>query len=109
MFRTPQQLKKNCRGCALARTADITGDTWSLLIIRDLMSGSKRFGDLESSLAGVSSRTLVKKLKFLEDHSIICRKQFREMPPRVEYGLTKNGKELNGIIEAMRKYGEKYL
>lgn len=109
MFRTEKQEKKNCKGCALARTANLVGDTWSLLILRDLMEGPKRFGDLETSLSGVSSRTLCKKLLFLEENSIVGRREFSEKPPRVEYELTKKGLEFSGVIEAMRKYGEKYL
>lgn len=109
MFRTEKQQKKNCRTCPLARTADLVGDTWSLLILRDLMEGPKRFGDLESSLSGVSSRTLCKKLEYLEENAIINRQEFSEKPPRVMYRLTKKGLEFNSVIEAMRTYGEKYL
>lgn len=109
MFRTERQHKKHCKNCPLARTADIAGDTWSLLILRDLMEGPKRFSDLESSLTGVSSRTLVKKLQFLEDRAIVSRQEFHEKPPRVEYELTKKGHEFNSVIDAMKRYGEKHL
>lgn len=109
MFRTKKQRAKLCSACPVAKTADLVGDSWSLLIVRDLLTGSKRFGELESSLSDVSSRTLVNKLSFLEEKGIIKRRAFREKPPRVEYTLTKRGQALYGIAEAMRKYGEKYL
>ena len=90
-----------CTDCPIARTANIIGDTWSLMIIRDLCSGTKRFGELTRSLEGVSSRTLTKKLQFE-------RVEYSEVPPRVEYSLTKKGKELNTIIENLRTFGEKH-
>lgn len=97
-----------CSGCPVARTANLIGDTWSLLIVRDLFSGPQRFGELASSLEGVSSRTLTKKLQFLEEHGIIERTEYSEVPPRVEYSLTKKGTELSAIIEDLRKFGEKH-
>ncbi len=109
MFRTKEQEKELCDTCPIAKVANLIGDTWSLLIIRDLEKGTRRFGELETSLAGVSSRTLTKKLQFLEAHKIIERKEYSEKPPRVEYSLTPNGKKFHEIIEAMRAYGEKYL
>lgn len=109
MLRTKKQEKQICTECSLAKTANVIGDTFTLLIIRDLLSGPKRFGDLETSLSGVSSRTITKKLQFLEEKKLIARKAFGEKPPRVEYSLTKNGKALHKIVEAMRTYGKKYL
>ena len=97
-----------CSDCPIARTANIIGDTWSLMIIRDLFSGPKRFGELATSLEGVSSRTLTNKLKFLEKHTIITRTEYAEKPPRVEYSLTKKGTELSAIIENLRRFGTTY-
>jgi DNA-binding HxlR family transcriptional regulator len=109
MLRTRNQEKKICGSCPLAKTANLMGDTFTLLIIRDLLSKPKRFGDLEVSLPGVSSRTITKKLQFLESKGLVSRQAFNEKPPRVQYSLTKNGKALHKIIESMRTYGEKYL
>jgi DNA-binding HxlR family transcriptional regulator len=109
MFRNKKQQKKHTSECAVARVADLVGDTWSILILRDLCDGAKRFGDLASSLSGVSTRTLTKKLQLLESHSIVRRIAYSEKPPRVEYQLTKKGLEFNKIINAMRSYGKKYL
>ena len=108
MFRTKAQTKNMCGDCPIARTANLIGDTWSLMIVRDLFDGPKRFGELCISLEGVSSRTLTNKLKFLEEHAIITRTEYSEKPPRVEYALTKKGTELSAIIEDLRKFGEKH-
>lgn len=109
MLRTKKQEKNICSDCPLAKTANLMGDTVTLLIIRDLLAKPKRFGDLETSLSGVSSRTITKKLQLLESKKLIVRHAFNERPPRVEYSLTKNGKALSKMIETMRSYGEKYL
>ncbi len=109
MFRTEEQKKKLCSGCPIARVANIMGDSNTMLIIRDLLGGPKRFGGLETSLSGVSSRTLTKKLVELVLNGIVKRKEFKEKPPRVLYSLTKKGLGLHGIAKAMMKYGEKYL
>lgn len=109
MLRTKKQIKNICKECPLAKTANIIGDTFTLLIIRDLLSKPKRFGELERSLSGVSSRTITKKLKILENIGFIKRFKFLEKPPRVEYSLTNKGKDLNKIIETMKKFGERYL
>lgn len=109
MLRTKEQVKGICNECPLAKTANIIGDTFTLLIIRDLLDRPKRFGDLEKSLSGVSSRTITNKLKFLEDNKLIKRKEYNEKPPKVEYSLTPNGRALSKIVDAMRSYGNKFL
>lgn len=95
--------------CPVARTAELLGDECTLLIVRDLLRGTRRFGELEQSLSPISSRTITNKLKALEDHGLIERKAFREKPPRVEYSLTKEGKKLQTLIEDMRVFGKKFL
>ena len=108
-LRTEQQRKSICTTCPVAKVADTLGDSCSLLIIRDLMTGPKRYSELSSSLTGISSRTLAKKLKGLEDEKIIERREFDEHPPRVVYKLTRKGAALQDIYDAMRTYGKKYL
>ena len=95
--------------CPIARVAELLGDPCTLLIVRDLLSGTKRFKDFEQSLSPMSSRTIAKKLKILEEKSIITRTAFKERPPRVEYALTKEGKHLSALINDMRLFGEKFL
>ncbi len=101
--------KKNPDFCPIARVAELLGDTCILLIVRDLLTGTKRFKDIEHSLSPISSRTITNKLKLLEEKHIITRTQFKEKPPRVEYALTKEGKRLHAIIEDMRIYGKTFL
>lgn len=109
MLRTEKQVKNICNECPLAKTANLMGDTFTLLIIRDLLLKPKRFSEIERSLAGVSSRTISNKLKFLESKNIIKRSETRDKPPHIEYYLMKNGRALFKIIETMRIYGKKYL
>ena len=104
-----KETKESCDECPIAKVTGLIGDHWSPLIVRDLLSGPKRFGDFSISLAGISSRTLTKKLQFLEKNMMIEREEYSEKPPRVEYTLTKKGREFNHVIEAMRTYGEKWL
>jgi len=95
--------------CPVARTAEIISGKWTLLIIRDLASGVKRFNQLERSLHGISPKTLSERLRSLEEEGIIFRRTFAEVPPRVEYSLTEKGRDLVVLIESMRNYGERWL
>lgn len=95
--------------CPVERTARLVGDKWSLLIIRDLVTGCKRFGELQKSLQGISPRTLSERLSKLEAEGLVKRQVYAEIPPRVEYSLTEKGEALVGLIEAMRAYGETWL
>lgn len=95
--------------CPIERTAHLLGDSWTILIVRDLMSGAKRFGQLQDSLGSVSPKTLSHRLKMLEHADILTRQAYAEIPPRVEYKLTEKGYALSQVIEAMRLFGEQYL
>jgi DNA-binding HxlR family transcriptional regulator len=95
--------------CPVCRTAEIISGKWTLLVIRDLADGSKRFCELERSLEGISPRTLSLRLRALEDHGIVVRNTYPEVPPRVEYALTDKGRALVPLIEDMRSYGRRWL
>ena len=95
--------------CPVARTAQIISGKWTILIIRDLTSGVKRFHELERSLQGISPKTLSERLRSLEDVGIIIRQTFAEVPPRVEYSLTEKGRDLVPVIDSMRNYGQQWL
>lgn len=95
--------------CPVARTARIIGTKWTLLIIRDLATGTKRFCELERSLDGISPKTLSERLRSLEREELIERRPFPEIPPRVEYSLTSKGSSLIPVIESMREYGRRWL
>jgi DNA-binding HxlR family transcriptional regulator len=101
----------NKEQCPVAITASLLSDESTILIIRDLLNGPKRFckiGKDGNNKLLMSTRTLSKKLKELELNAIISRKKFNESPPRVEYTLTKKGRDLEETIQAMRAYGKKY-
>jgi len=95
--------------CPVARTAEIISGKWTLLIIRDLTSGVKRFNQLERSLCGISPKTLSERLRSLEMEGVLLRRKFAEVPPRVEYSLTEKGRDLVGVIDSMRSYGKRWL
>ncbi len=95
--------------CPVARTAEIISGKWTLLIIRDLATGTKRFSQLERSLHGISPKTLSERLNSLEHEGIIKRQTFAEVPPKVEYTLTDKGQDLVALVETMRSYGQRWL
>src|SRR5436305_8833528 len=95
--------------CPIARTAEIISGKWTLLIIRDLASGVKRFNQLERSLHGISPKTLSERLRSLEEEGVILRKTFAEVPPSVEYSLTEKGRDLVEVFESIRSYGKRWL
>lgn len=95
--------------CPVAQTAAILGGKWTILIIRDLASGVKRFNQLERSLQGISPKTLSERLRSLEEEGIVVRRTFAEVPPRVEYSLTAKGCDLISVIDSMRNYGKRWL
>jgi DNA-binding HxlR family transcriptional regulator len=102
----PANHKLECGVCA---TAEILCSKWTAIVIRDLAESSARFCELERSLKGISPRTLSLRLRDLEENGIVERKTFAEVPPRVEYALTRKGRALIPVIDAMRKYGEDWL
>jgi DNA-binding HxlR family transcriptional regulator len=91
--------------CPVRKTMEVIQGKWTLLILRDLMGGSRRFGELRRSLAGVSPRTLSVRLRELEAEGILTRTIYAEVPPRVEYRLTVTGAGLKTVIAAMAKWG----
>ena len=95
--------------CPVGCCAEIISGKWTLLVIRDLADGSRRFCELERSLEGISPRTLSLRLRALEEHGIVERHTYPEVPPRVEYALTEKGRALVPLIEDMRSYGRRWL
>ena len=91
-------------GCPVARTAEIIGNKWTPLIVRDLARGRRRFSELERSLGGISPKTLSERLKRLEEAGVVTRACFAEVPPRVEYSLTPMGFVLFPVIDSMRAF-----
>ncbi len=99
---------KKILDCPVATTINLIGNKWKLLIIRDLLSGTKRFGELRKSLSGISQRVLTENLRDLENDGLVDRKVYAEVPPRVEYSLNQTGVSLQPIISAMAEWGTKY-
>jgi len=95
--------------CPIARTLDIIGERWTILILRDLIvSGPRKFHDFEHSLRGISPNTLSTRLKRLEDSGIVERRFYDQHPPRAEYALTKQGEELRPVLRALRDWGQRH-
>lgn len=99
---------KKTLDCPVATTINLIGNKWKLLIIRDLLGGTKRFGELRKSLTGISQRVLTENLRALEIDGLLDRQVFAEVPPRVEYSLNQTGLSLLPIITAMADWGTKY-
>src|SRR4051812_43774187 len=96
-------------GCPVARTAQLIGNKWTPLIVRDLATGHRRFSELQRSLLGISPKTLSERLKRLEEAQVVERQCFAEVPPRVEYSLTEKGFALIPVIDQMREFGSRWL
>lgn len=94
--------------CTVERAAGVISGKWTTLILRDLLSGTKRFGELRHSLAGISPKTLTDRLRELEDQGVVVRTIYPEVPPRVEYSLTDKGQALGAVIQAMAQWGERW-
>lgn len=94
-------------GC-VEKTLEIVGNKWTGLILRELSEGTRRFGQLQVALCGISPRTLSARLDELAAHGIITKEIFAEVPPRVEYSLTKKGRDLTPVLESMAEWGKKY-
>ncbi|MCL2397420.1 MAG: helix-turn-helix transcriptional regulator [Defluviitaleaceae bacterium] len=100
--------KKDLPLCPVATTVDLIGNKWKPLILRDILAGPKRFGELQKSLQGISQKVLTDNLRDLEDDGILTRTVYPEVPPRVEYSLSDLGEAMRPIIAAMESWGKKY-
>lgn len=94
--------------CPVETTLALIGDKWKVLILRDLMPGKKRFGELKKSIGTVSQKVLTAQLRDMEANGLLTRTVYAEVPPRVEYSLTELGQSLKPILEAMQNWGEAY-
>lgn len=103
-----QKVVKELPACPVETTLTLIGDKWKVLILRDLMSGTKRFGELKKSIGTVSQKVLTAQLRDMESNGLVSRKVYAEVPPRVEYFLTELGRSLKPILDAMQNWGEEY-
>lgn len=101
-------MEKHDSLCPVLSTISIIQGKWTLHILRDLISGKKRFGELRKSVSGINPKTLSVRLKELGDAGVVHREYYPEVPPRVEYRLTTKGEQLGELINAMSAWGTKW-
>lgn len=94
--------------CPVETTLMMIGDKWKVLILRDLMDGTKRFGALRKCIGSVSQKVLTAQLRAMEESGLLSRKVYAEVPPRVEYTLTETGYSLKPVLDAMVTWGAAY-
>ncbi len=94
--------------CGVAAAVALLGDAWTLLIVRDLAAGPRRFGALQAS-TGISVRVLTDRLRAMSAAGLLTRRMYPEIPPRVEYELTEKGHGAVTVVDALRAYGETWL
>lgn len=99
---------KELPACPVETTLSLISDKWTVLILRDLLPGTKRFSELKKSVGNVSQKVLTAQLRQMEDSGLLTRTVYPEVPPRVEYTLTELGCSLEPVLDAMRRWGENY-
>lgn len=103
-----QKAIKELPACPVETTLTLIGDKWKVLILRDLLPGTKRFGEVKKSVGNISQKVLTTQLRAMEESGLLTRTVYAEVPPRVEYTLTELGQSLRPILDAMRSWGEGY-
>ncbi len=101
-------MKQELPACPVETTLMLISDRWMVLIVRDLLTGTKRFGELKKSVGSISQKVLTSNLRDMEQSGLLTRKVYAEVPPRVEYTLTETGYSLAPILDAMEKWGTAY-
>lgn len=101
-------MKTELPACPVEITMGLIGDKWKVLIIRDLLTGTKRFGELKKSLSGITQKVLTNNLRQMEASGLILRKVYAEVPPKVEYSLSDTGFSLKPILDSMVEWGNEY-
>lgn len=101
-------MKRDLPACPVETTLMLISDRWKVLIIRDLMDGTKRFGELKKSIGSISQKVLTSNLRSMEETGLLTRKVYAEVPPRVEYTLTETGYSLKPILDSMVEWGKAY-
>lgn len=101
-------MAKTFTDCPVEYTASLIANKWKIIILRELLTGTKRYNELTRSVVGISAKVLTENLRDLEKDGIINRKVYPEVPPKVEYSLTDKGNDLKVVIESMKEFGLKY-
>jgi DNA-binding HxlR family transcriptional regulator len=92
----------------VSRAVEVLDGRWTILVVRDLLGGTRRFGELRDSLAGISPKTLTDRLRSLEERGLVERRMYPEIPPRVEYSLTPAGRSLEPVLVALAAWGRSH-
>jgi DNA-binding HxlR family transcriptional regulator len=95
--------------CPVAKTLEVVGDRWTLLVVRDLLDGPRRFRDLQAGLPGLAPNILSERLKLMEAHALVSRRFYSDHPPRAEYELTAKGRELGVVVGALASWGARHV
>jgi DNA-binding HxlR family transcriptional regulator len=95
--------------CPVAKTLELIGDRWTLLVVRDLLAGTRRFQDLLESLPGIAPNILSDRLKLMESGGLVARRLYSDHPPRAEYTLTDKGRELGVVVGALASWGTRHV
>ena len=101
--------KQYHQSCPVAKTLEVIGDRWTILVVRDLLRGTQRFQDLLGSLPGIAPNILSARLKLMEEHGLIRRTLYSDHPPRAEYALTDRGRELGMVVGALAAWGGRHV
>ena len=101
-------MSKEIPACPVEMTLQLIGDKWKVLIIRDLLDGTKRFNELMRSVTGITQKVLTSNLRSMENDGLLTRKVSPEVPPKVEYTLTATGYSLKPILDSMVAWGTEY-
>ena len=101
-------MKKDLPACPVETTLLLIGDKWKVLILRELVNGTRRFGQLKNSISSISQKVLTQQLRSMEEDNLVIRKVYPEVPPRVEYSLTETGRSLKTVLDAMAEWGKYY-
>jgi DNA-binding HxlR family transcriptional regulator len=101
--------KRYGQPCPVAKSLELLGERWTLLVIRDLLSGPRRFQDLLASLDGIAPNVLSERLKVLEAHDIVAREFYSHHPPRAAYTLTPRGRDLGKVVGALAVWGTRHV
>ncbi|EKQ56854.1 MULTISPECIES: helix-turn-helix domain-containing protein [unclassified Clostridium] len=99
---------KEVPACPVEMTLQLIGNRWKVLIMRDLLIGTKRFGELKKSVGSITQKVLTQNLREMEESGLLIRKVYAEVPPRVEYTLTEVGYSLKPVLDSMNKWGNSY-
>ena len=101
--------KRYGQACPVAKSLEVVGDRWTLLLVRDMLAGARRFQDFQQSLPGIPPNILSDRLKLMEEHGLVTRRFYSEHPPRAEYALTDKGRELGFVVGALAAWGSRHV